>query len=59
MVKMKNIITYIFVLILISCQKKDKDPPELLVNNPLAMTNYSVLDHISIEGNASDERNIE
>ena len=59
MVKMKNIITYIFVLILISCQKKDKDPPELLVNNPLAMTNYSVLDHISIEGNVSDERNIE
>ena len=56
---MKKIITYIFLLILISCQKKDKNPPELIVNSPYAMSSYSVLDHISVEGNVNDDRDIE
>ncbi len=56
---MRKLFIYILLLILVSCQKKDENPPILLVSSPNAMSNYSVLDHISVEGNVIDDKDID
>ena len=56
---MKKIVIYLILLILVSCQKRDELPPLVIVNSPLAMSNYSVLDYIEIEGSVTDDRSIE
>ena len=56
---MKKIVIYLILLILVSCQKRDELPPRVIVNSPLAMSNYSVLDYIEIEGSVTDDRSIE
>ena len=43
----------------ISCDKEDVLPPILVVNTPLALSNFNVLEYISVQGSASDETNIE
>ena len=43
----------------VSCDKEDAIAPIVVVNTPLALSNFNVLDYITIQGNASDETNIE
>ena len=57
--KLSGIFMIFLFMSFISCDKEDVLPPILVVNTPLALSNFNVLEYISVQGSASDETNIE
>ena len=56
---MQKLFYCILLTVAFSCKKKDKTPPELSVTSPLAMSNFSVFDFISVEGSVHDDKRID
>ncbi|MDG2369801.1 MAG: hypothetical protein P8M12_04115 [Flavobacteriales bacterium] len=57
--KLSGIFIVFLFMCFISCDKEDVLPPSLVVNTPLALSNFNVLEYISVQGTASDETSIE